>query len=206
MINSIYNGIRDVTQRIVAFFLLILSLPHLILISLLIMNDTSGPIIFTQIRVGKRKKLFKFYKFRTMWVDAKQRFPQLYSYKYKDTVGSVRFKILDDPRLTRFGKKLRRTSLDELPNLINVIKGEMSLVGPRPEIPEMLKYYKKSQLLKFSVKPGITGYAQTSGRGFLTFQETIKYDLKYAREKSFLTDLKILFKTVKVVIKGIGAF
>jgi len=139
--------------------------------------------------------------------NAKGKYPYFYQYKYtKKEIGTMRFKLLDDPRLTKFGKYLRKTSLDELPNLINVIQGKMSLIGPRPEIPEMLRYYRKDQMAKFLVKPGITGYAQVNGRGLLTFQETISFDLKYVLEQSFLTDMKILIKTVGVVIKGLGAF
>jgi lipopolysaccharide/colanic/teichoic acid biosynthesis glycosyltransferase len=157
--------------------------------------------------MGRDKKLFRFYKFRTMYSDAKDRFPKLYRYNYTDKQSkTLKFKLKNDPRLTILGKKLRRTSLDEIPNLINVIKGDMYLVGPRPEIPEMLKYYRKNQLLKFNVKPGITGYAQTNGRSFLTLQETISLDLKYLKEQSFSTDFKILLKTIIVVLRGIGAF
>jgi lipopolysaccharide/colanic/teichoic acid biosynthesis glycosyltransferase len=116
------------------------------------------------------------------------------------------FKILDDPRLTRVGRWLRKTSLDELPNFINVLKGEMSLVGPRPDIPEMLRYYKDWQQIKFQVKPGITGYAQISGRGLLTFQETLQHDVQYVVERSLVNDLRILWKTLWVTLRRAGAF
>lgn len=198
---------KSVLNQLTGFVLFASSLPLFLLIAILITLDSPGPIIFSQIRIGKNGKPFRFYKFRTMWNDAQKRYPKLYKYQYsKEEIKKMRFKIINDPRLTRFGRWLRNTSLDELPNLINVIRGEMSLVGPRPEIPQMIKYYTKKQMLKFSVKPGITGYAQVNGRGLLTFQETIAYDLKYIKEQSFLTDLKILAKTIVVVIKAAGAF
>jgi lipopolysaccharide/colanic/teichoic acid biosynthesis glycosyltransferase len=150
---------------------------------------------------------FTFYKFRTMWSDARQRYPELYQYQYTDNkIEQLSFKLRDDPRLTGFGRRLRKTSLDELPNFFNVLKGDMSLVGPRPDIPEMIKYYKPHQLIKLSVRPGITGFAQINGRGKLTFQETLKEDLEYVREKSILTDLKTIWKTIVAVIRRDGAF
>jgi lipopolysaccharide/colanic/teichoic acid biosynthesis glycosyltransferase len=118
----------------------------------------------------------------------------------------MKFKIENDPRVTKAGLYLRKTSLDELPNLINVAKGDMNLIGPRPEIPEMIKYYKPWQMEKFLVKPGITGLAQVNGRGFLTFQKTIEYDLIYIKKKNLLMDIHIFWKTLVVVIKSIGAF
>lgn len=150
---------------------------------------------------------FKFYKFRTMRNDARQRFPELYQYQYSnEEIEQMSFKLRDDPRLTRFGRRLRKTSLDELPNFFNVLKGDMSLVGPRPDIPEMIRYYKPYQLVKLSVKPGITGFAQINGRGKLTFQKTLEEDIWYVREKSILMDLKIIWKTIVAVMRRDGAF
>ena len=148
-----------------------------------------------------------FYKFRTMYVDARERFPELYRYDYNDAqIRTLYFKIADDPRLTPLGRWLRRTTLDELPNFFNVVLGDMSLVGPRPEIPEMVKYYQGWQRLKFSVKPGITGLAQVNGRGLLTFQDTVQTDVQYVRTRSAWTNLKILLKSVKVTVLRIGAY
>lgn len=204
---SFYSRVKLFIERPLAALFLIFSLPLILVIYILIKLDSPGKAIFTQARVGKDRKPFAFYKFRTMCADAKKRFPELYRCKFsKKEIKTMRFKLLEDPRLTRFGKKLRRTSLDELPNLINVIRGEMSLIGPRPEIPQMMKYYKKNQLAKFSVKPGITGLSQVNGRGFLTFQQTIAYDLEYVKNKNLLIDLKIILKTLLVVLKGLGAF
>lgn len=204
---SAYIVFKQLIERIVALIVFIFSLPILILIAFLIRMDSKGPIIFFQTRIGKDFIPFRFYKFRTMWNDAQRKYPKLYRYHYsKQEIRTIRFKIINDPRLTPFGRLLRKTSLDELPNLINVIKGEMSLIGPRPEIPQMIKYYTEPQMKKFSVKPGITGYAQVNGRGLLTFQETIKQDLNYIRDQGFSTDLKLLIKTVYIVLKGLGAF
>lgn len=150
---------------------------------------------------------FKFFKFRTMWSDARQRYPELYQYRYtNDEIEQLSFKLWNDPRITRVGRWLRKTSLDELPNFFNVLYGDMSLVGPRPDIPEMIKYYKPHQLVKLSVKPGITGFAQINGRGKLTFQKTLEEDVRYVREKSILMDLRIIWKTIVAVVRRDGAF
>jgi len=199
--------IYSLSNRFIGLLLLLLFFPLILLILFLITIDSPGKVIFSQTRVGKDGRCFTFYKFRTMWKDAYKKFPELYMYDYTESeIESMKFKIADDPRITKFGYYLRMTSLDELPNLINVVKGDMNLVGPRPEIPEMIKYYKPWQLEKFSVKPGITGLAQVNGRGFLTFQKTIEYDLIYIKKKNLLMDIHIFWKTLVVVIKSIGAF
>lgn len=150
---------------------------------------------------------FIFYKFRTMYIDAAEQFPELYNYKFtKEEIEGLRFKIEDDPRVPEWASWLRESSLDELPNFINVFMGDMSLVGPRPEIPEMMKYYNDNQKLKFTVKPGITGLAQSEGRGRLQFQETIKHDLEYVKNRSLLLDFKIIVKTIAATFRQDGAF
>jgi lipopolysaccharide/colanic/teichoic acid biosynthesis glycosyltransferase len=186
---------------------LVLCGPVILLLAVVIKLDSPGPAIFRQRRVGRGGRLFTFYKFRTMAVDAAARHPELFAYEYSDEeVRSMYFKVLADPRLTRFGRYLRRTSLDELPNLFSVLTGDITLVGPRPELPEMLRYYTLDQLQKFSVKPGVTGLAQVNGRGVLRFQETIAADLEYCRRRSFWLDLVILVRTVRVVALRVGAF
>ena len=205
------EGWQDLFRRAleigVGLILLVFTLPVMAAIALAIRIDSPGPVIFKQYRVGRSGRLFPFYKFRTMYADARERFPDLYAYRYDDqTVKTMRFKLIDDPRLTPLGQRLRRTSLDELPNLINVLRGDVSLVGPRPEIPEMLAYYEPWQRVKFSVKPGLTGLAQISGRGVLTLQETIAEDVRYVRDRSLWLDLRILFRTFGVIIRRQGAF
>ena len=140
-------------------------------------------------------------------MDAKERFPELYAYKYTpDELRTLKFKIDNDPRVTPQGKWLRKATLDELPNMWNVLTGKMALVGPRPEIPEMLQYYKGDMLKKFTVRPGVTGLAQISGRGRLGFHETVAYDLEYVHNRCLRLDLIILFKTLWLALRHDGAF
>ena len=154
-----------------------------------------------------RGRPFLFYKFRTMRQDARKDFPQLYAREVsKDVLSRVYLQVPDDPRVTRIGRFLRRTSLDELPNFYNVLKGDMGLVGPRPEMVEMATYYHGEQRLKFTVMPGITGKAQVSGRGLLNFQDTVSLDVEYVRERSLANDIRLLVRTVVVILKGTGAF
>jgi lipopolysaccharide/colanic/teichoic acid biosynthesis glycosyltransferase len=191
----------------VALVTLILALPIMLVLAVLIRLDSPGPVLFRQRRLGEHARPFLFFKFRTMWVDARDRFPELYTYQYSDVeIRSMYFKVLDDPRLTRLGARLRKTSLDELPNLINVLLGEMTLVGPRPELPEMLPYYTGPQLMKFSVKPGVTGLAQVSGRAVLRFQQTITSDLEYCTRRSLSFDLWLLCRTITTIVQRAGAF
>lgn len=191
----------------IALVALALSLPIILVIALIVRLGTPGPALFVQKRVGRGGRPFNFVKFRTLYVDARQRFPELYAYQYNsEQLKRLRFKVEDDPRVTPQGQWLRRTTLDELPNFWNVLTGDMALVGPRPEIPEMLQYYSGDMLRKFTVRPGITGIAQTSGRGRLGFHTTVDYDVQYVRERSLLLDLKILLKTARMVALRDGAF
>lgn len=194
-------------NRSIAFIFLILYSPLILLIAIWIKIDSPGSVIFSQTRIGKNQKPFTFYKFRTMWKDAREKYPELYKYEYSETeIKKVKFKNSNDPRITRAGTYLRMISLDELPNLINVLKGDMNFVGPRPEIPEMIKYYKPHQMKRFTVKPGITGLAQVSGRGLLSVQKMIQYDILYVRKKTICLDIYLFWKTTFVVIKAWGAF
>lgn len=204
---SLYDVVKRALDLLVAIPALVLALPIIVLIGVAIRIDSPGPIVFRQQRVGRNGVPFRFYKFRTMYVDARERFPHLYRYQYdQETIRTMKFKLIDDPRLTRLGRYLRKTSLDELPNLLNVITGDVSLVGPRPEIPEMLPYYEGWQLAKFSVKPGVTGLAQISGRGLLSFQDTIAADVEYVAGRGIGLDLSIILSTVIEVIRRQGAF
>jgi lipopolysaccharide/colanic/teichoic acid biosynthesis glycosyltransferase len=194
-------------EIVFASAVLVIASPVILLIAIIIRLDSPGPALFFQKRVGKNGKTFTFLKFRTLYVDARQRFPELYRYQYTpDELVDLRFKVDEDPRVTRQGNWLRRTSLDELPNFWNVLKGDMALVGPRPEIPEMLPYYTGDMLQKFSVRPGVTGPAQVSGRGRLTFFDTVEFDLEYVRRQSFAYDMRILLTTVRMVLAQDGAF
>jgi len=186
---------------------LIAAAPLLLAVFISVKAGTPGPALFWQYRVGKDRKPFRFVKFRTMYADARQRFPHLYAYQYsRQDLDELKFKVRGDPRVTPQGKWLRKSTLDELPNFWNVLTGEMALVGPRPEIPEMLPYYNSETVLKFRVRPGITGLAQTSGRGCLGFHETVNMDMDYVKNRTFLLDLKILFTTLTKIVTRDGAF
>lgn len=198
---------QRIFEVVIASLALIAFMPVMLVIALLIRLDSPGPVLFRQQRVGKGGRLFTFVKFRTLYADARQRFPELYAYRYSpEELSTLKFKVDHDPRVTRRGAWLRRTSLDELPNFWNVLTGDMALVGPRPEIPEMLPYYHDEMLLKFSVRPGVTGPAQVSGRGRLGFYETVQYDLSYVRERSWRHDLRMIWTTVRKVLAQDGAF
>jgi lipopolysaccharide/colanic/teichoic acid biosynthesis glycosyltransferase len=202
-----YRIARRATDLVLGALLGMVLLPVALLIAWAIRLDSPGPVLFRQRRVGRGGRPFWFYKFRTMHVDARERYPELYRYRYQpQQIATMYFKVIDDPRLTRFGRHLRRTSLDEIPNFINVLRGDMTLVGPRPELPEMVSYYRPEQMPKFSVTPGLTGLAQVSGRGILRFQETIAADLDYVRRRSYWLDLVIVARTVDAVVRRVGAF
>jgi exopolysaccharide production protein ExoY len=194
-------------EIVVAAAALIITAPIIAAVALIIRRGTPGPPLFRQKRVGINGRLFTFVKFRTLYHDARERFPHLYAYQYRpEELATFKFKIEDDPRVTPQGRWLRKTTLDELPNFWNVLTGEMALVGPRPEIPEMLPYYRGEMLRKFTVRPGITGLAQISGRGRLSFHDTVRYDVQYASQRSLRLDLKILLTTVRMVLTRDGAF
>jgi lipopolysaccharide/colanic/teichoic acid biosynthesis glycosyltransferase len=202
-----YDVVKRAFDLLVGGAALAVSLPVIVVLAILIRLDSPGPAIFRQPRVGQGGRVFTFLKFRTMYVDARERFPELYAYQYTDEEWRALFyKLPDDPRLTPFGRRLRITTLDELPNLFNVVRGDMSLVGPRPELPEYVRYYSAEQMQKFLVPSGVTGLAQVSGRGWLPVQEQIAADVEYVRRRSPLFDLRILLRTIKMVILRVGAF
>jgi len=182
--------------------LLILS-PALALIAIAIMLDSPGPVFFRQWRTGLVGRRFRIFKFRTMKRDAEKMKESLRSLNHHGP-NSVDFKILDDPRVTRVGRYLRRASLDELPNFLNVCRGEMSLVGPRPTS-FGIEVYEDWHLRRLAVPPGITGLWQISGRCEIDFDDRVKLDSKYIQEQSFLLDLKILVLTPFKVLAGRGA-
>jgi exopolysaccharide biosynthesis polyprenyl glycosylphosphotransferase len=180
--------------------LLVLS-PLLVLIAVSVKVSSKGPVFFRQERCGLNGRKFILYKFRTMVPEAEKLKGRLLAANEMD--GPV-FKIKNDPRVTPLGKILRRTSMDELPQLINVLRGEMSLVGPRPPLPSEVKEYKHWQLRRLSMKPGLTCIWQVSGRNDVGFEEWMRMDLEYIDRWSLLLDFKLLLKTVQVVILGTG--
>ncbi len=182
--------------------LIVLSPVFLIIALIIFIDDPKGSPVFSQIRVGYAGKQFKFYKFRSMYVDAEDRLSELFSDNEMD--GPV-FKIKDDPRITRVGKFIRKTSLDELPQLWNILKGDMSIVGPRPALPSEVEQYDDYMLQRLIVKPGLTCYWQVQpNRNSLTFEKWLELDIKYIKERSFLVDWKIIFLTVKCVFRADG--
>ena len=196
--------IKRLFDLVVSGLLLALLSPLMLGIALLIKLDSPGPVFFRQQRVGEGARLFWMAKFRSMVHGAEQQEPALIS----QAGGHALFvKTPDDWRITRLGRLLRRTSLDELPQLINVLKGEMSLVGPRPELPWLLETYAPWQLERLAVPQGMTGWWQVNGRmQRATPQQRIEDDLFYIRNRSLCLDLRILWRTIKAVIQGEGAF
>ena len=195
--------IKRAVDVVGAVTLLVLGAPILALIGLAIRLDSPGPIVFHQTRVGAGGKLFEIYKFRSMRVGAEAEQERLRDLNEAD--GPV-FKIRDDPRLTDVGRFLRRTSLDELPQLWNVLRGEMSLVGPRPPTPNEVEVYQEWHRKRLDGRPGMTGLWQVSGRSLLSFDETVLLDIYYIENWSLWLDLKILLRTIPTVLSGQGAY
>ena len=183
--------------------LVVLSPVFLIVSAVIFLSDFHSPI-FKQQRLTKDSKLFYMYKFRSMCVDAEDRLAELQEFNEADEDGKA-FKMTDDPRITRIGKFLRKTSIDELPQLVNILKGNMSFVGPRPPLPREVEEYDDYELHRLDVKSGLTCYWQCSGRSNLSFDEWVSLDIKYINEQSLKTVIKILFKTFGAVFKGDGA-
>ena len=166
-------------------------------------DDSTGPVFFKQVRVGKNGRLFHMWKFRSMYADAENRLAELMQFNEKD--GPV-FKMKDDPRITRVGRFIRKTSLDELPQFINVLFGEMSVVGPRPALPNEVVQYTAYQSQRLNCDAGITSFWQVQrNRDSLSFDEWVDLDLAYVRNRSLLTDLKLIFQTVGVVLTAQGS-
>ncbi|HEX5323110.1 MAG TPA: sugar transferase [Capsulimonadaceae bacterium] len=186
-----------------ALLLLVLLALPLMIIALIVKLDSPGPVLFKQLRVGKDGQEFWFYKFRSMVADAEARRAALM--QMNEASGPL-FKIKNDPRITRSGRWLRKLSLDELPQLLNVVKGEMSLVGPRPALPVEVAQYSSRQRRRLAVKPGITGLWQVSGRSDLPFDRSIELDLEYVDRQSLWLYVKILWLTFPAVLQGRGAY
>lgn len=188
--------IKKILDFVLSLVALIILSPLFIILAVVIKLDSKGPVFFKQERLGKGGKVFLIYKFRTMIDKA-------------ENIGTGLFTNENDPRITKVGMLLRKTSLDELPQLINILKGQMSIIGPRPPVPyHPYKYddYPKEQRLRFTVLPGITGYAQVNGRNEIDWDQRIKYDVYYAENWGLGLDFKIFFKTIKTVFNKEGIY
>ncbi|MFA9398097.1 MAG: sugar transferase [Clostridiaceae bacterium] len=187
-----YYIIKRIIDILGASVGLILLSPVFLITAIAVKLDSKGPIFFAQERVGLKERRFKMYKFRSMCIDAEC---MLDSLKDKNEMSGPMFKIEDDPRITKVGKFLRNHSIDELPQLLNVFKGEMTLVGPRPNLPKEVDEFTDYQKQKLLVKPGITCYWQVMGRSSIGFEEWMELDIKYIKDRSTLLDIKLIFKT-----------
>ena len=188
--------IKRVFDIIASFCGLIILSPMLLIVSLAIKVDSKGPVFFKQKRVGKNGELFEMYKFRSMVVNAEELKENL---EEQNEMSGPMFKIKDDPRITKVGKFIRKTSIDELPQLWNVLKGDMSLVGPRPSLPKEVEQFDNWMFKRLSVRPGLTCYWQVSGRNNIDFEDWMKLDVKYVEERNLWIDIKLIFKTVFVL-------
>jgi len=196
------RALKRVIDVVVSSILLILFSPLFLVISVLIKLTSKGPVLFNQKRAGYHNRVFTMLKFRSMLEGAEELRADL---EYRNEMDGPVFKIREDPRVTRLGRFLRRSSIDELPQLINVLKGDMSLVGPRPPVPEEVEQYDPWQRRRLSVKPGLTCFWQVSGRNRIPFQEWMKLDLKYVDNWSLGLDMILLLKTIRAILEGPGA-
>ena len=202
---SLFAGLQPVIKTVLDYVGAVFGIITLLflypVVAFLIKIDSRGPVFYVQKRCGLNGKEFGMYKFRTMFTNA----DELKNNLKNEAEGSV-FKIKNDPRITRVGKFLRRTSLDEFPQIFNVLKGEMSLVGPRPLAYEEMSGCEEWRALRLKKKPGITGLWQVKGRGSKSFNDWIQYDKEYVLNYSILLDMKIIFLTIGAIIKGNGAY
>lgn len=197
-------AIKRTLDFIISLLLIAILSPVLFTIALLIILDSGFPVFYIQKRIGQKGNIFNFYKFRSMIKGADKMKSGLF--EKNEVKGGIIFKIRKDPRITRVGRFLRKFSLDELPQLINVAKGDMSLIGPRPPTADEVRKYNHLHMDRLSIKPGITGLAQVKGRSELTFRKWVKWDLWYVNNWSFGLDMRILWWTIPAVIKGKGAY
>jgi len=196
--SSMYLFLKRVIDIIGALIGLVVLSPLFLIVGIVIkIEDPEGPVFFEQVRNGKDGKVFKMYKFRSMVYKAEELLNNL---KDKNEMNGPVFKIKDDPRITKVGTFIRKTSIDELPQLVNILKGDMSFVGPRPPLPREVAQYNKYQMQRLSVKPGLTCYWQVSGRNNIDFDEWVELDLKYINEQNILLDLKLIFLTIPCLL------
>jgi exopolysaccharide biosynthesis polyprenyl glycosylphosphotransferase len=198
------RAVKKVVDRVLAVAAAVVALPVLLVIAFAVRLDSPGPVLFRQTRVGARGEYFQMLKFRTMCVDAEARLSEVRG--VQDAGNSVLYKMRRDPRVTGVGRVLRRYSLDELPQLINVLRGQMSLVGPRPPLPSEVEGYEPDAVRRLRVQPGLTGLWQVSGRSDLSWEESLRLDLWYVDNWSLTLDLQIIFRTARAVLRGTGAY
>jgi exopolysaccharide biosynthesis polyprenyl glycosylphosphotransferase len=198
-----YDLSKRLFDLLVGTAILVLILPVMPLIAIMIKLDSAGPVFFKQDRVGRFGRVFKFYKFRSMYREAERQKEEIAALNEQD--GPV-FKMRSDPRVTSVGGFLRRSSLDEIPQILNVLKGDMSLVGPRPQMPLEVAQYEPWHRLRLEVKPGITGLWQVSGRSQISFDEWMRLDIEYLKRRSLMTDLSIFLRTIPAVMARKGAY
>lgn len=200
----IYRGSKRIFDFVASLFGLTILSPLFLIVAIAIkIEDPKGPVFYSQIRLGKKQSPFKMYKFRSMVVDADKHLKELLD---ENEVDGAMFKMKKDPRVTKVGQLIRKYSIDELPQLVNVLLGNMSLVGPRPPLPREVKEYSEYDKQRLSVKPGCTGLWQISGRNDVGFSEMVELDLKYINKRNIIFDLYVLLKTVLVFIKPNGAY
>ena len=193
---SFYEAIKRLIDIICSFVGILVLSPLFIIIAIIIKFTSKGPVFFSQKRVGRNGKEFDMYKFRSMVVNAEELKEKLAA---QNEMSGPMFKMKDDPRVTKVGKFIRKTSLDELPQLWNVLKGDMSLVGPRPSLPKEVAQFDEWMYKRLEVKPGLTCYWQVSGRNNIDFEDWMKLDIRYVEEKNLWIDIKLIFKTVGVL-------
>ncbi len=198
-----YKFIKRALDIIISLCALIVLSPLMLVVALIIYFDDKGSPIFSQVRYTKNGKTFKMYKFRSMYMDADKRFKEVEH--LNESQNGVIFKAKNDPRITKIGKFIRKTSIDELPQLVNILMGDMSIVGPRPSITREVIQYTPYQMNRFLVKGGLTCFWQCSGRSNLGFEQQVELDIKYIKSCSVLTDAKIILKTFKAVFNMEGA-
>lgn len=194
--NITYKFIKRTIDIIGSLFGLIILSPILLIVMAAIKIESRGPVVFAQERVGYKGKRFKMYKFRSMVENAEELKEKL---KDQNEMNGPMFKMKNDPRVTRVGRIIRKTSIDEIPQFVNVLKGDMSLVGPRPSLLKEVEEFDDWMLRRLDVKPGLTCYWQVSGRNDIDFEEWMKLDIKYIEEQSILVDIKLILKTVLVL-------
>ena len=194
----IYSTLKRLMDIVGASLGLLIASPIMLIVAILIkLEDPKGPIFFSQIRNGAYPKTFKMYKFRSMYIDAEERLQEL---MHLNEQSGPAFKIKDDPRITKVGKFIRKTSLDELPQLFNVLKGDMSLVGPRPAIPREVEQYTTYQKQRLFVKPGLTCIWQVSGRNNIEFDQWVELDIEYIKTRSLWLDIKLILLTIPALL------